>query len=200
MATALAAPVTVDQLEEMFDRESDPKDLREVLRQTNIPVYDPQGVTTYKLGMVEQVERPGRRLNAQLVGFVRAMIAAGGLVILVYCLIALTSSLRPVEPCVIVLGALTALMVIDVIFMDYVYIKTAEWRRISLKSYTSPVPLAATALIEQIREYLPDATFGIDELTLGKKVVDPLLYVAHDGRSYCIAVWGEPRFDAKLMH
>lgn len=71
----------------------------------------------------------------------------------------------------------------------------AYWARETLNETNCVVPAKALEDAVRIKNALPTAEFHVHELKA--RVFDPFLSVSHGGKTYYIAVWDEPDFDAK---
>jgi len=92
------------------------------------------------------------------------------------------------------------------LFPDRKY--TWKWKFFDLAQnasnpYPRYVPLHVLNFANQIKNELPTAEFQVDELTLTvenipRPLPDPFLWVTHDGVGFCIAVWDEKEYEAKM--
>jgi hypothetical protein len=67
-----------------------------------------------------------------------------------------------------------------------------QWEALPLSQYQKhDVPIQALCNALLIRDHLPDAEFFVEQLVLGTKVADSLLYVKHSDHVACIGIWGD---------
>ena len=71
---------------------------------------------------------------------------------------------------------------------------TAEWKRVDLKNYQTPIPETQLQRALAIKDELPEANFYVEELIAEKQVLDPFLFVQFRKEEYCIGCWEEPTF------
>lgn len=69
-----------------------------------------------------------------------------------------------------------------------------EWGVVSLRDYLPPVPEFALQRATEIKQQFPGTEFFIHQLGARR---DPFLVVLNGSEEYFIAVWDEPRFDAR---
>jgi hypothetical protein len=72
-----------------------------------------------------------------------------------------------------------------------------KWQITPLKGYAQPVPEFVIIQAVALKEKLPGAEFFVHEFVQDKKVLDPFLAIQCAGEEHLIAVWNEPKFEAK---
>ena len=72
-----------------------------------------------------------------------------------------------------------------------------RWVSNGLDGFAGPVPAGVLDMALSVREQCPEARFVVHSLVEDKQTFDPFLSVRYGSAGLYIAVWDEPRFDAR---
>ena len=180
-------------LKRELDSVTSQRDLLAVLREHGIPFYRPEDVRAYKDA---QVEGATRRLNMTADGFFFSCALSS--ICLVGSLILGLFGFSTFIPFLVSFGAAVVTGIGTAMGWSALERTTAKWRSYSLREYSRAIPLSVIQLADKLYANNSKLEFTVEELSVNKRPLDPLLFVELGHASYCLAVWDEPGFHAKL--
>jgi hypothetical protein len=95
------------------------------------------------------------------------------------------------------LCGLVVSLVINIRLEGYTVKQPGSWQVTPLKGYAEPVPEFVLHQAVELKEALPEAGFFVHQFVQNGLVLDPFLVISHGNESCFIAVWDEPKFEAK---
>jgi hypothetical protein len=178
-------------------------DLLAILREHEIQVYRPEEVDAYK---EKKASEPGRHSETRIRCSLATTVA-----FIVLCCAGIAFAWAPfgvgdtgwfIAAIVVgVIGVIISCCVFAIIDNALSGV-TVDWVGFSIGKFENPIPEKALAMAVQLGRCEAGLTFHVEELRVThtpRVYYDPLLYVSKGEAQFCIAVWDEPGFDAKLL-
>lgn len=170
--------------------------LGQILRQLEIGAFEPNSVKSYK---EEKLKEMQDKEKAPFQIWLVPLLCLGVCIFIGHHAQAKSS----LEAICGLIGGLSSLCLLAGFIITMAKLEDVdlwEWQSVNLKDYTKPVPEFVIRKALQIKEKFPEANFVVHELIKRQYNLngDPFLHVFAGGKEYCIEVWDEPKFEAKL--